>query len=661
MSARERVALVTPRPDRRDRAERWTRLLESRADYRLCESPQEDAARGADLVVVDAACPGLDEWITQETAGGRSPETIVVFGAGEASRGAAIGWGREGTDVLATISDFLDRRDLLREADEFLRELRDSNERLEEHRRRFAGLVAEQAEALRGANASLVREVAELTRVRDLARFFAAPGAGETFADRLAETLGGVLDGEGVALCRAAPEGWRVEGRWRISRRNALGIAPGEGEASGRMARRPSTRKGRDGWWIPVGAGSRPDTGIALLMRTGERPGGENGTVFVDSVRSLVAEGLEKRASTEALLFRKSQSERILQTLRGGLLKIDGEGRIALANPACAEILETTVEELEGRRMEEVFPAHAREILAGVPSGEGFLDDVETWVTTASGRFASVSLRASAFHGSGSGDEILVLLSDLSRRKEVEEEVRKADRLAALGRLSAGVAHEIRNPLAGIRTTAELLRGRIGSDADLVQFVDVILEETARLDRIVGSLLQFAKPSEPRPEPLDVFALLERAARLAAGRAADRRVAIRVAPAVHLPSTLADRDQILQVLLNLLLNGIEATPEGGEVRASADASADGREVRITVEDEGPGVAPAARERIFDPFFTTKPGGTGLGLSISQNIVARHGGQLRIESAGRGTRATVALPAAASAARTGWGGRSWPTS
>jgi two-component system sensor histidine kinase AtoS len=221
------------------------------------------------------------------------------------------------------------------------------------------------------------------------------------------------------------------------------------------------------------------------------------------------------------------------------------------------------------------------------------------------------------------------------------------------------VAHEIRNPLAGIRTTAEILRGRVGDDDDLGQFVDVILEETARLDRIVGSLLQFAKPPAPRPEPVDVPALLERAHQLAAGRAADRRVAVRVIDRGAVPSPLADRDQILQVVLNLLLNGIEATPEGGEVRTYAEPSVDGREIRIVVEDEGPGVAPAAHERIFDPFFTTKPGGTGLGLSISQNIVARHGGTLRVESAGPGTRATMTLPR--NAGTPGRGGRPWPTS
>jgi signal transduction histidine kinase len=250
-------------------------------------------------------------------------------------------------------------------------------------------------------------------------------------------------------------------------------------------------------------------------------------------------------------------------------------------------------------------------------------------------------------------------VSDLSRRQEVEAEVRRADRLASLGRLSAGVAHEIRNPLAGIRTTAELLRGRIGEGDELARFVDVILEESARLDRIVGSLLQFAKPSAPRREPVAVRPLLDRVASLAGGRAAERGVRVRVEAPEGLREPLADRDQILQVLLNLVLNGVDATPAGGEVRLGAEIASGGREVLLVVEDGGEGVPAPILDRVFDPFFTTKPGGTGLGLSISQNIVAQHGGRLRFEREGSGpNRALVALPWDGGGTREG---RSWRTS
>ncbi|HMB67671.1 MAG TPA: ATP-binding protein [bacterium] len=643
MTVPERIAVVTPRRECRAHAERWSRLLGDRARTFLCDAPGQAEARDADLVVVDADCPDLDDWIRRETEGGRAPDSIVVFG----DHDAGVTWGPEGTDVLAAISDYLDRRELLRDADEFLEDLRESNERLAAHRRRFARLAVEQAETLRGANRSLAREVEELTRMQELTRVFTREARGDDeLADTLAETVGRVLDAEGAALCRGSGDDLVVEGRWRISQRNAAGIAAGH----------PSTRKGRHGCWLPIEGAPAPGYGLALLFREKREPGAGGGPDHLRSVCTLLAEGLAMRASTAALLARKAQGDRILQTLRGGLLKIDGSGRIVLANPACAEILETTVEALEGKTAAEVFPPHAREILDAAPSAEGRLDDLETYVITARGRHVSVSLRASTLQGEAE-DGTLVLLSDLSRRKEVEEEVRRVDRLAALGRLSAGVAHEVRNPLAGIRTTAEILRGRIDDDDDRARFVDVILEETARLDRIVGSLLQFAKPPEPRPEPADLVALLSRAARLAAGRAADRGVTVRVAEAARLPSARVDRDQILQVVLNLVLNAVDAAPAGGEIRLSAE-TAPPDSVRILVEDDGPGVPAAVRERIFDPFFTTKAGGTGLGLSISQGIVARHSGSLRMEETGTGTRAVVTLPSAA--ARNGRG-NPWQTS
>jgi signal transduction histidine kinase len=263
---------------------------------------------------------------------------------------------------------------------------------------------------------------------------------------------------------------------------------------------------------------------------------------------------------------------------------------------------------------------------------------------------------------SGGGTEILALFFDLSRRKEVEAEVRRAERLAALGRLSAGVAHEIRNPLAGIRTTAELLKTRLPDGDERVRFTEVILEETHRLDRIVGSLLQFAKPAEPKLEPIDLGALLDRAVQLASGKASEHRVSIRRSSPRSGPIPLADRDQILQVLLNLILNAIEATPAGGEVRVGATGPA-GRAgtVTIRVEDGGDGVPASIRERIFDPFFTTKPGGTGLGLSISEHIVRRHGGTIRMEKPAGAAHATIVSFAGRTPAPSARGGTAWPAS
>jgi PAS domain S-box-containing protein len=653
------VAVVTPRPERRSSIGAWAPLLKAQADLHLCESPSDDAVLVADLVVVDEDCPQLDGWLSRASSEGRAPESIVLFSTGEGTHHGSVAWGMDGEEVLSIISDRLDRRDLLRESDRFLDDLRASNERLDGHRQRFAGLVLEQSEALRGANATLSREVDRLTRLQALARFFTAPGTDDdSFEDRLAEVVAGVLGAAGTAVLVRADDGeWSVAGRWKIARRNALGALPEDPRHP--RGDRPSTRKGTTGWWIPEEGD--PRAGIVALVRDGRDPAEELGGF--EALREMLSDGLRTRAVTRADTSRRAQSERILETLRSGVLKVDAAARVTFANPALAEILRVPVEELENASTERIFPrdAHVLAFLRRVLENGDSIDDLETWITCSLGRRVPVTFRATPVGDPSRPDGALVLVSDLSRRKEVEAEVRRADRLAALGRLSAGVAHEIRNPLTGIRTTAELLRTRVGS-ADLVRFVDVILEETSRLDRIVGSLLQFAKPPSPQRVPLPLVALLERAGQLAAGRAAEQGVSLVLDAAADLPEPLADRDQMLQVLLNLLINGIEATPAGGRVALAARAvREDGRdEIHLIVEDDGEGVPPAIRERVFDPFFTTKPGGTGLGLSISQNILRQHHGQLRLERHPSGrNRAIAVLPLGPTPP--GTGGEPWRTS
>ncbi|MFN8179516.1 MAG: ATP-binding protein [bacterium] len=659
MRGRGRIAVVSPREERRNSARAWAPLLRDRADLRFCEGTDDVADE--EVVVVDETCPDLEGWFERSSQAGRRPESVVVFGAPEHAPGV-LPWGTDGEEVLAVISELLDRRDLLGESDELLDGLRASGDRLAEHRRRLADLVLEAHDPTHPGRTSLAEEVDRLTRLAGVARFLAAPGPDEGYADRLAEAVGRALRASGLALLRRVDDVWRLDGRWRLSARAARALVPGAGDADRlQIGVALAARAGR-GFWLPLGT-SPVATALVGLARPGRDPSTLLGSEGLAELRALVADALTARDATTALLHRKAQSERVVQTLRSGLLKVDASERVLLVNPALAAMLETGAERLEGRPLADALARdpHVVEILRRAIVESAALDDVETYVTSTGGRRVAVSLRASPLGEEGGPTEgVLVLLSDLARRKELEEEVRKADRLAALGRLSAGVAHEIRNPLAGIRTTAEILRGRIGSDVDLGRFVDVILEEAERLDRIVGSLLQFAKPSAPHRAPVRLADLLERASRLAAGRAADRGVSLRVAAARDLPEPVADRDQVLQVILNLILNGIDATPPGGEVTVRCEADRD--ELRFVVEDGGEGVPPSLRERVFDPFFTTKPGGTGLGLSISQNIVRAHGGRLRLERPEGGrSRAVATLPLRLPASNAYPGGATWRTS
>jgi signal transduction histidine kinase len=223
----------------------------------------------------------------------------------------------------------------------------------------------------------------------------------------------------------------------------------------------------------------------------------------------------------------------------------------------------------------------------------------------------------------------------------MEEAVRRNDRLRALGQLSAGVAHEIRNPLAGIATTAEVLGEKLAGDDDKSRYIRAMLGEIQRLDGIVRNLLAFARPPKPQVAPCALADVVARVAALSADSAAARGIAIETAVDAD-TVCVADASQLSQVLLNLVLNAVQACTRGERVVVSAR-----REpawVAIEVADNGSGVAEEVRATLFDPFVTTKTQGTGLGLAICRQIVDDHRGTVSCEFLERGTRFIVRLPA-----------------
>jgi signal transduction histidine kinase len=202
-----------------------------------------------------------------------------------------------------------------------------------------------------------------------------------------------------------------------------------------------------------------------------------------------------------------------------------------------------------------------------------------------------------------------------------------SEKLAAIGRLAAGVAHEVRNPLGVIRASASMLEEGSALDDDARQACRFIREEIDRLNGLITSLLAFARPTEPRLASVAPDAVIDRALRLATPEAERRRIALVRDTPPALPDVRADPDLLAQVLLGLLVNATEAVGEQGRivVRASADAAA----VTVDVADDGPGVAPANAEQVFEPFFTTKASGTGLGLAMALRIAQAHGGTLEL--------------------------------
>jgi two-component system, NtrC family, sensor kinase len=241
-------------------------------------------------------------------------------------------------------------------------------------------------------------------------------------------------------------------------------------------------------------------------------------------------------------------------------------------------------------------------------------------------------------------------LADARRQLEDRhaEAIRRAQNLASLGQMAAGIAHEINNPIAGMQNCVRTLLKGMRDEGQRAQYLEMLREGLERIGRTVGQLLNFARESKPHLQPTHLAPLLQRCRALVELVLAAHRIALTLSMDDTLPALLADAHQLEQVFLNVLKNALEAIPDGGSVSVSAGVAqrAAGAFAEVRVRDTGMGIPPENLPRIFDPFFTTKEvgKGTGLGLSVSYGIVRAHGGFIDVQSdVGKGTTVTIALP------------------
>ena len=228
------------------------------------------------------------------------------------------------------------------------------------------------------------------------------------------------------------------------------------------------------------------------------------------------------------------------------------------------------------------------------------------------------------------------------RLQESFEQLRRADRLSALGQLSAGLAHEIKNPLASMKGSLEILSKDFPPGSEKREFLEIFEKELNRLNRVLAEFLQFARPSRPDRRPSSIEEILESIVVLCAKEADRQGVAIQIGCDERLPEIELDAAQIQQALLNIVLNGIQSMPSGGRLAICVERSSDALE--IWIRDEGEGIPLENRSRIFDPFFTTKDRGTGLGMAIAHNLIQGHGGEIHlVEEGGPGSTFRVVLP------------------
>ena len=222
------------------------------------------------------------------------------------------------------------------------------------------------------------------------------------------------------------------------------------------------------------------------------------------------------------------------------------------------------------------------------------------------------------------------------------EHVKRAARMSALGHMSAGLAHEIRNPLAGIDGAAAILREQPNGDERRTEFLDIIQKEARRLDRLVTNFLDFARPRAPEMQSVQIRSLVQSVADVIQQTAARHNIDFSIDIPDNLPALRCDAEQIKQVLLNIMLNSVQAMPQGGSI--SVTCRLEITEVMIRVCDTGPGIPPSDMDFIYDPFFTTKETGTGLGLPTAYQIIEQHGGELKVDkSDSSGTCFAFTLP------------------
>ncbi|HYM81490.1 MAG TPA: ATP-binding protein [Candidatus Limnocylindria bacterium] len=359
----------------------------------------------------------------------------------------------------------------------------------------------------------------------------------------------------------------------------------------------------------------------------------------------------------------------LLADADAGVLLVDPKGHLVDANPAATRLLGLAPSRARG--------TPAADLLRTVVAGDDPLRDAFGRATTErdlvlhtrSGGEVPVLLRSFRL---GQPPWVLVTLRDLTQMRRMQQELRRNERLATLGQLSAGVAHEIRNPLAGIGTSAQVLLRRFEPRDDRARFVRVILDEVARLDRIVTSLLQYARPRVPELKAGGLVPCIERVLELSAESIQLASVRVEMDVASRLSPIYLDADLVTQVLLNVTRNAIQAMPGGGTLRyevrqlrrkgpprgpgrRASDAAAASRArprgsatglryQQVRVIDTGAGIPRGLVAKLFDPFFSTKPQGTGLGLSISQTIMQEHGGSIAVASReGRGTTVLLNFP------------------
>jgi two-component system sensor histidine kinase HydH len=331
--------------------------------------------------------------------------------------------------------------------------------------------------------------------------------------------------------------------------------------------------------------------------------------------------------STKASLARiKAFSDNVVENIPIGLIALDVQQRIASFNHTAESVLQLSYREAMGMEAEQILPPELCTELK-CPEIEDQVIEKEIDCTVRDGSIVPLEISASLLE-----DENKSFLGERNRR------------LASVGRLAAGVAHEIRNPLSSIKGFATYFKERYKNAPEDQQTANIMIQEVDRLNRVVGQLLEFARPVNVKPKSTDLNTLVNESVKLIERQATEKKITIKTSNSTRVEKIRIDSDRVNQVLLNLYLNAIESMEADGELNIDLFYNGETKEIEISVSDSGCGIPKNDQAKIFDPYFTTKASGTGLGLAIAHNIVEAMGGTIKVKSnPGKGTIFTITIP------------------
>jgi len=396
----------------------------------------------------------------------------------------------------------------------------------------------------------------------------------------------------------------------------------------------------------------RKDGGSIVCLNTAAAVRDTSGKVI--RYQGALMDITQRREMERRLHKQQEFAHRLVDSFPDLILVLDSSARYTFVSPRCREVLgydlqETEDMELGGRTHPEDLPA-LMSLYGDIIAGKQNFASLEVRVRHKQGDWRRVRFNFSPLSDeTGRIDGVVLSGRDVTDLKRLEEQLIQAEKLAAMGQMLAGVAHELNNPLTAILGVTELLSERQGLDEATKRQFELTHRQARRAARIVQNLLEFSRPASPQKKPLDVNSLIDRTIQLHEHSLRRNNVAVDFNPEPGLPRVIADGNQLIQVFLNLVTNAEQAIREVREMgRIQIRLAHSAKRLTITFQDDGVGIRPEALPRIFDPFYTTKRpgGGTGLGLSICMSIVREHGGSIEAEALPAGGSAfTVFLPVA----------------